>query len=140
MVTLFRIEELVSGQILIDGVDIATIPVHLLRKKLCIIPQDPVMFSASVRFNLDPFSEHTDDEILDVLEGVNMLEYIKSLPNGLQEIVTESGDNFSAGQRQVSRSLRAVLYPLLSRTGADLAVVDLYQPCLTSQACGLGSG
>ena len=71
------------------------------------------MFSASVRFNLDPFNEHTDEEILDVLEGVNMLEYIKSLPNGLQEIVSESGDNFSAGQRQVSRSLRAV--PLLSQ-------------------------
>jgi ATP-binding cassette, subfamily C (CFTR/MRP), member 2 len=102
MVTLFRIEELVSGQILIDGVDIATLPVHFLRKKLCIIPQDPVMFSASVRFNLDPFNEHSDEEILEVLEGVNMLEYVKSLPNGLQEIVTESGDNFSAGQRQVS--------------------------------------
>jgi ATP-binding cassette, subfamily C (CFTR/MRP), member 2 len=101
MVTLFRIEELVSGQIIIDGIDIATLPVHFLRKKLCIIPQDPVMFSASVRFNLDPFDEHSDEEILDVLEGVNMSEYVKSLPNGLQEIVTESGDNFSAGQRQV---------------------------------------
>lgn len=101
MVSLFRIEELVSGQILIDGVDISTLPVQFLRKKLCIIPQDPVMFSASVRFNLDPFDEHSDDEIFEVLEGVHMAEYVKSLPHGLLEIVTESGDNFSAGQRQV---------------------------------------
>jgi ABC-type multidrug transport system fused ATPase/permease subunit len=101
MVTLFRIEELVSGQIIIDGVDIATLPVQFLRKKLCIIPQDPVMFSASVRFNLDPFNEHSDEDILEVLSGVNMAEYVKSLPGGLSEMVTESGDNFSAGQRQV---------------------------------------
>jgi ATP-binding cassette, subfamily C (CFTR/MRP), member 1 len=101
MVTLFRIEELVSGQIIIDDIDIATLPVQFLRKKLCIIPQDPVMFSASVRFNLDPFDEHSEEEILEVLQGVDMAEYVKSLPDGLNEMVTESGDNFSAGQRQV---------------------------------------
>jgi ATP-binding cassette, subfamily C (CFTR/MRP), member 1 len=111
VVTLFRIEELVSGQIIIDGIDIATLPVQFLRRKLCIIPQDPVMFSASLRFNLDPLDEHSDEEILEVLRGVNMAEYVKTLPGGLNEMVTESGDNFSAGQRQVSSSLSLLLPP-----------------------------
>ena len=63
MVSLFRVESLVGGQILIDGVDIASVPLAVLRHKLGIIPQDPVMFSATVRFNLDPFNEHSDEEI-----------------------------------------------------------------------------
>jgi ABC-type multidrug transport system fused ATPase/permease subunit len=101
MVALFRVEDLVSGQILIDDIDISRIPLNILRNKLCIIPQDPVMFSASVRFNIDPFDEHSDAEVWDVLENVNMKEHIMSLPNKLTEMVAEGGDNFSAGQRQV---------------------------------------
>jgi ABC-type multidrug transport system fused ATPase/permease subunit len=102
MVALFRIEDLKQGQILIDGIDIARVSLNLLRNKLCIIPQDPVMFSASVRFNLDPFDEHSDEEVWEVLTSVNMREHVLSLPNKLQEMVAEGGDNFSAGQRQVS--------------------------------------
>jgi ABC-type multidrug transport system fused ATPase/permease subunit len=101
MVALFRIEDLKQGQILIDGIDIARVSLNLLRNKLCIIPQDPVMFSASVRFNLDPFDEHSDEEVWEVLTSVNMREHVLSLPNKLQEMVAEGGDNFSAGQRQV---------------------------------------
>ena len=103
MVALFRIEDLVSGQILIDDIDISRVSLNLLRNKLCIIPQDPVMFSASVRFNLDPFDEHSDEEIWAVLAEVNMREHVLSLPGQLAELVAEGGDNFSAGQRQVSR-------------------------------------
>jgi ABC-type multidrug transport system fused ATPase/permease subunit len=66
MIGLFRIQELAAGSITIDDIDIATIPLTLLRSKLGIIPQDPVMFSASVRFNLDPFDKHTDAEIWQV--------------------------------------------------------------------------
>jgi ABC-type multidrug transport system fused ATPase/permease subunit len=101
MVALFRIEELVGGQIYIDGIDISRIPVQLLRKKLCIIPQDPVMFSATVRFNLDPFNECTDSQLWEVLEDVQMKTHIESLPSQLLELVSEGGDNFSSGQRQV---------------------------------------
>lgn len=101
MVALFRIEELVSGQILIDGVDISKLEVQFLRSKLCIIPQDPVMFSETIRFNLDPFSEHTDEEVWQVLEDVQMKSHVESLPLKLKELVAESGDNLSAGQRQV---------------------------------------
>ncbi len=109
MVALFRIEDLVSGTILIDGIDISRIPLDLLRNKLCIIPQDPVMFSASVRFNLDPFDEHTDEAIWEVLADVNMKEHVLSLPSQLQEQVAEGGDNFSAGQRQLICIGRALL-------------------------------
>jgi ABC-type multidrug transport system fused ATPase/permease subunit len=66
MIGLFRIQELAGGSITIDDIDIATVPLTLLRSKLGIIPQDPVMFSASVRFNLDPFDKHTDAEIWQV--------------------------------------------------------------------------
>ena len=101
MVALFRIEPLAAGRVIIDDIDIATIPLKDLRKNLCIIPQDPVMFSSTVRFNLDPFDEFSDDQIFDVLRDVSMYDHVQSLPNKLLEMVAESGDNFSAGQRQV---------------------------------------
>ena len=75
MVSLFRVESLVGGQILIDGVDIASVPLAVLRHKLGIIPQDPVMFSATVRFNLDPFNEHSDEEIWKALGQAQMSEH-----------------------------------------------------------------
>lgn len=60
------------------------------------------MFSETVRFNLDPFKEHSDENILEVLESINMKNTILNLPNKLDEKVAEGGDNFSAGQRQVA--------------------------------------
>ncbi len=110
MVALFRIESLAAGRILIDGIDIATMPLKSLRSKLCIIPQDPVMFSSTVRFNLDPFDEVSDEELWEVLRSVNMYDHVQSLPNKLQEMVAEGGDNFSAGQRQVSIDMAKTLY------------------------------
>lgn len=59
------------------------------------------MFSASLRFNLDPFHQCSDDDIWKVLGSINMQEHVMSLPNKLEEEVAEGGDNFSAGQRQV---------------------------------------
>lgn len=109
MVVLFRIEKLRGGRILIDGLDIAGMPLHSLRSKLCIIPQDPVMFSATVRFNIDPFEEFTDEQVWNVLRDVNMEDHVNSLPNKLNELVAEGGDNFSAGQRQLVCIARAIL-------------------------------
>jgi ABC-type multidrug transport system fused ATPase/permease subunit len=99
---LFRIQDISAGSIIIDGLDIATLPLKLLRSKLGIIPQDPVMFSASIRFNLDPFNNYSDERLWTVLESINMKEHVSSLPNKLEDEVAEGGDNFSAGQRQVS--------------------------------------
>eukprot|EP01035_Chromulina_nebulosa_P019561 gene19561-25461_t len=109
MIALFRIQELFAGSISIDGIDISKVPLHVLRSKLGIIPQDPVMFSASIRFNLDPFDQHTDEELWTVLESVNMKGHVLSLPNKLLEEVAEGGDNFSAGQRQLICIARAIL-------------------------------
>lgn len=102
MIAIYRMQELAGGAIYIDNVDISTIPLQLLRSKLGIIPQDPVMFSASVRFNLDPFLEHTDTEIWNILDSIHLKDHILSLPHKLEEYVAEGGDNFSAGQRQVN--------------------------------------
>jgi ATP-binding cassette subfamily C (CFTR/MRP) protein 1 len=109
MIGLFRMQELAGGSIAIDGIDIATVPLNRLRSKLGIIPQDPVMFSASVRFNLDPFNAYSDEQIWDVLQSINLKEHVRSLPNGLTEEVAEGGDNFSAGQKQLICIARAIL-------------------------------
>lgn len=109
MNALFRMEKLCGGSILIDGVDTKRIPLHVLRSRIGIIPQDPVMFSASVRFNLDPFSNHTDEELWKILQRVDMQGHILSLPKQLEEVVAEGGDNFSAGQRQLICIGRALL-------------------------------
>ena len=101
MVALFRMEKLRAGSISIDGKDIAHVDLKTLRTKVGIIPQDPVMFSETVRFNLDPFHEHSDEAVWNVLERTHMKEAISNLPNKLLDIVSEGGENFSLGQRQV---------------------------------------
>jgi ABC-type multidrug transport system fused ATPase/permease subunit len=67
---LFRMLELASGRIVIDGVDVGAVPLSTLRSRLSIIPQDPVLFTGTVRKNLDPFSEYDDDVLWDVLAQV----------------------------------------------------------------------
>jgi ABC-type multidrug transport system fused ATPase/permease subunit len=109
MVALFRIEDLSSGSMAIDGIDCRDVPLRVLRSRIGIIPQDPVMFSASVRDNLDPFSDHTDEELWGVLESVDMKGVVFSLPGKLEEEVAEGGENFSAGQRQLLCISRALL-------------------------------
>lgn len=101
MNALYRIHELSDGNLLIDNIDISKVPLHILRSKLGIVPQDPVMFSATVRFNLDPFNQHSDAEVWTALEMVEMKGHVTSLPNKLLEEVAEGGENFSAGQRQL---------------------------------------
>lgn len=92
MLALFRIVELSSGNIKIDGVDISSVPLTTLRSRLAIIPQDPVLFTGSVRFQLDPFQEHSDVEVWAVLEQVNMAAAVRALPRGLLEEIAESGE------------------------------------------------
>lgn len=100
---LFRITELESdgGVIKIDGVDTSRIGTEILRLNLSIIPQDPVMFSNTVRYNIDPFGASTESEIWEVLEKVQLTEVISALPDGLDDQVAEGGENFSQGQRQL---------------------------------------
>merc|ERR1712176_352556 len=108
-IALFRICEIEEGgSIVIDGRDIGEIGTEALRLNISIIPQDPVMFSNTIRYNLDPFGTQSDEELWDVLKKVEMGEAIAQLPKGLDDVVAEGGENFSQGQRQllcIARSL-----------------------------------
>uniref|UniRef100_UPI00398F0E09 ATP-binding cassette sub-family C member 2 n=1 Tax=Pristiophorus japonicus TaxID=55135 RepID=UPI00398F0E09 len=106
---LFRIIESAGGQLLIDGLDIATIGLHDLRQRLTIIPQDPVLFSGTLRLNLDPLNRHSDEEVWRSLELAHLKHYTTTLPNKLQHKVSEGGENLSVGQRQLLCLARALL-------------------------------
>ncbi|XP_044777988.1 ATP-binding cassette sub-family C member 12 [Neomonachus schauinslandi] len=106
---LFRLVEPASGTIFIDEVDICTIGLEDLRTKLTVIPQDPVLFVGTVRYNLDPFENHSDEMIWQVLERTFMRDTIMKLPEKLQAEVTENGENFSVGERQLLCMARALL-------------------------------
>ncbi|XP_072823403.1 ATP-binding cassette sub-family C member 12 isoform X3 [Vicugna pacos] len=106
---LFRLVEPASGTIIIDGVDICTVGLEDLRTKLTVIPQDPVLFVGTVRYNLDPFESHSDEMLWQVLERTFMRDTIMKLPEKLQAEVTENGENFSVGERQLLCMARALL-------------------------------
>ncbi|RCN32695.1 hypothetical protein ANCCAN_21501, partial [Ancylostoma caninum] len=90
---LFRMIEPASGRIVIDGVDIAAVGLHDLRRNLTIIPQDPVLFSGTLRFNLDPFGANTDTEIWSALELASLKAFVSGFPDGLDHPISEGGEN-----------------------------------------------
>ena len=106
---LFRLMEAKSGYITIDGYPIHRIPLHLLRSKLMIVPQDPVLFAHSLRYNLDPFSRSTDDELWSTLRKIGLHDLVGGLPGGLEWRVSDGGENLSVGQRQLLCLGRALL-------------------------------
>uniref|UniRef100_A0A8B9MMF9 ATP-binding cassette sub-family C member 9 n=1 Tax=Accipiter nisus TaxID=211598 RepID=A0A8B9MMF9_9AVES len=103
----FRMVDIFDGRIVIDGIDISKLPLHTLRSRLSIILQDPILFSGSIRFNLDPECKCTDDRLWEALEIAQLKNMVKSLPGGLDAMVTEGGENFSVGQRQLFCLARA---------------------------------
>jgi len=98
-----------DGRIVIDGIDVKNIGLHDLRSKISIIPQDPFLFSGTLRKNLDPFDDYSDDHLWTALEAVKLKDSMKDLSLGLEFIITGGGSNLSVGQRQLVCLARAIL-------------------------------
>ncbi|KAJ9563312.1 hypothetical protein OSB04_008472 [Centaurea solstitialis] len=107
--TLFRIVEPTVGAILIDGIDISTIGLHDLRSRLSIIPQDPTMFQGTVRSNLDPLDQFTDEEVWEALDKCQLGDEVRKKERKLDSTVDENGENWSMGQRQLVCLARVLL-------------------------------
>ncbi|XP_067906009.1 ATP-binding cassette sub-family C member 12 [Heterodontus francisci] len=108
-IALFRLVEPITGTILIDNIDICTIGLEDLRSKLSVIPQDPVLFVGTVRYNLDPFGDYKEDAIWEALERTYMKDRVSKLPKKLESEVIENGENFSVGERQLLCLARLLL-------------------------------
>ncbi|KAJ4226176.1 hypothetical protein NW759_004762 [Fusarium solani] len=124
ILALFRLLRLSAGSILVDGVDISTIHPRILRSRLAIVPQDPMLFSGTIRYNLDPDDQFDDSELLDLLRSVwhSTSQLQSSRPDGyddnlsfdapipsLDTPVSHGGANFSQGERQLLHLVRALI-------------------------------
>jgi ABC-type multidrug transport system fused ATPase/permease subunit len=109
--SLLRIIELESGLIEIDGVDISKVDLELLRRKVTTITQDPALFTGSLRFNIDPYGEESDETVDELLRksGLDKLMKVQEGTSVRDFKITESGANLSAGEKQLVCLCRAAL-------------------------------
>lgn len=104
------VEPEVGSSLEIDGVDVLKTSLFRLRSQITVIPQDPYMFSGTLRYNLDPFDKYSDSEIWEALERTHLKEdVIEKFPDKLNHEVSERGENISVGQRQLLCIARALL-------------------------------
>lgn len=118
-VALFRLAELTSGRVTLDGVDISSIGLKRLRSAIAIIPQDPVLFSGTLRSNLDPFDEHTDAQLHDAMQRACLLDHDTPTETvgeperrkrfTLDMAIDDEGSNLSIGERSLVSLARALV-------------------------------
>ena len=106
--SLFRFLEVTEGKILIDDIDISNTGLDLLRKNLTLIPQDPFLLQGTLKFNIDPFNEIKNEQIIKILKEIGF-EYTESDDKILDKIIEQGGTNLSVGQRQLVCIARAIL-------------------------------
>ena len=98
-----------QGVIDIDGIDISQIGLSDLRSAVAVIPQDPVLFQGTVRYNIDPFDNHTDEEVWKAIEEANLKEKVSGENKQLEMVVEADGENFSVGEKQLICLARALI-------------------------------
>jgi ABC-type multidrug transport system fused ATPase/permease subunit len=109
---LFRLLESHDGEIIIDDINIRDVGLHSLRQRLTIIPQDPVIFSGTLRMNLDPFEAHSDGEIWSTLEKVHLKDFVLNLENKLLFECSEGGENLRLDKYIIYSILLSGFYKL----------------------------
>ncbi|KAJ5908186.1 hypothetical protein N7495_000868 [Penicillium taxi] len=109
ILSFLRLTEIVSGTISIDNIDISHISREIIRRRLSILPQEPMIFSGSIRSNIDPFQVHTDEAITSALSKIGMQEWFISLRASLDTLIQK--DKLSSGQQQLLSFARILLNP-----------------------------
>jgi len=109
LLALYRLMEAEAGCVRIDGVDVRTLGLTQVRQSMAMIPQDPFMFAGTVRMNIDPFSQYSDQALWDALESVGLKDTVAADEGKLEMKIVENGNNFSLGQRQLFCMARAIL-------------------------------